>query len=52
MIDFKIKAVLNPKAKILRRRNDLYLHQQKALGTTLILSLEKDPLKAWSGKAF
>jgi integrase len=50
MIDFKIKAVLNPKGKKSSAGETIYICINRKVRHYINLSLEKIPLKAWSGK--
>lgn len=50
MIDFKIKAVLNPKGKRSSAGETIYLCINRKVRHYINLYLEKIPQKAWSGK--
>ncbi|MBS9522389.1 phage integrase SAM-like domain-containing protein [Litoribacter alkaliphilus] len=50
MIDFKIKAVLNPKGKKSSQGETIYLCINRKIRQYINLGLEKIPEKAWSGK--
>ncbi|MEX2591808.1 MAG: phage integrase SAM-like domain-containing protein [Anditalea sp.] len=50
MIDFKIKAVLNPKGKRSQEGESIYLCINRKIRHYINLYLEKIPKKAWSGK--
>jgi len=50
MIDFKIKAVLNPKGKKSSQGEAIYICINRKIRKYINLGLEKIPAKAWSGK--